>query len=369
MVVLTRKDVNKRNLWRYLVYGWLPIPKSIIPPNRPYYLWSDLDIVPYDSAHDYNGKLMDEIRKAVRRSLEGWEPIDRIGIWVSGGIDSSVLLRLTSEIVGPEKVRAYSLSFGERDECEYAKRIADWCDVKLVIEEMTPRDGIDLTEEAVLCTRAPTDSTVVLYISKLCERDGTKKVFSGLGLDELMGGYPAHVRASEEEFLKIETETFWTCQSYYVWSQLCQSRNHVEVRFPYLDSQLIAFCRGLPRSQKCVGQETKVRVRKELHGKALIPEENIEAGRIVGTKGGFIPILDDWYKRGYDDWCNENIPPKAVSFIDRLITRFILRLGRSLEGRLQRRFRVAALNTFYRLIDEGSFLVGTDDENKDSALR
>jgi len=359
MEVLTRKDVNKKNLWRYLLYGWLPIPHSIIPPKRPYYLWSDLSIISYNSTHDYNGKLLDEIRGAIRRCLEGWEPIDRIGVWISGGVDSSVLLYLTSEIVGSEKVRAYSLTFGKRDEYEYAKRIADWCDVKLVTKEMTPKDSIELTKEAILCTRAPTDSTVVLYISKLCERDGTKKIFSGLGLDELMGGYPSHVRASDKDFFKIETKLFWICQSYYVWLQLSQSKNYVEVRFPYLDSKLIAFCRGLPRSHKCIGQETKVRLREELHAHDLIPEENIESGRIAGTKGGFIPILEDWFKRGYDDWCKENIPPKAFNIVDRLTTKLILRIGRTLEGRLQRRLRVAALNAFYSLLDEGKFVVGT----------
>ena len=364
MEVLTRKDVNKKNLWKYLVYGSLPIPQSIIPPKRPYYLWSDLSVIPYDSARDYNGEFLDEIRGAIRRSLEGWEPIDRIGVWVSGGVDSSVLLRLASEIVGSEKVRAYCLIFGERDESEYAKGIADWCDVKLVTKEMTPSDSIDLTEEAVQYMRAPVDSTVVLFISKLCKHDGTKKVFSALGLDELMGGYPSHVRASQKDFFNVGTELFWRCQSNYVCLQLSQSKNYVEVRFPFLDSELIAFCRGLPRSHKCVGQETKVRLREELHSQALIPEENIEAGRIVGTKAGFIPIWEDWFRRGYSVWCNENIPPKAFNFVDRLITKFILRMGRSLEGRLQRRLRVATLNTFYSLLDEGKFVLRNDDEQE-----
>lgn len=355
--VLTRKDVNKKNLFRYLLYGWLPIPQVIIPPKRPYYLWSSLDITPYDSTSDYNGKLLDQIREAIQLSLKRWEPVDRIGIWVSGGIDSSVLLYLTSEIVGPEKVRAYSLTFGERDESEYAKRIADWCNVKLVIKEMTPEDSIKLTREAVLLTRAPIDSTQVLFISKLCAHDGTSKVFSALGLDELLGGYLQHVRPSDKDFHKVETDLIWRCQSYYVWLQLSQSKKYVEVRFPYLDSDLIAFCRGLPRTHKCVNMETKVRVRKELSEQALIPEENIEAGRIAGTKGGFIPILEDWFNRGYGKWCDENIPPKEFNLFDRLLTKVVLRTGSTLEGRLQRKLRIATLNTFYDLLNKGSFIL------------
>lgn len=354
---LTRRNVRSMNLWRYLAYGWIPIPQSIIPPNRPFYLWDRLDMTPYDAAHDYEGKLLDEIRGAIRRNLQGWEPIDRIGIWVSGGIDSSVLLYLTSEIVGSEKVRAYSLIFGERDESEYAKRIADWCDVKLVTKTMNPEDSIGLTDEAVQSMRSPIDTSVVLFISKLCEQDGTRHVFSALGLDELAGGYPPHVRASDADFFRVETSLLWTCQSNYVWVQLVESTGHVKVRFPHLDAQLIAFCRGLPREQKCKGLETKTRVREELRSKELIPKENIEAGRMVGTKAGFIPILKDWFERGYDDWCNENVPPKGSGIMNGLVARFLLTRGRTLEGRLQRRLRVATLNSFYRQLDEGKFSV------------
>lgn len=360
IVVLTRKDVNKINLFRYLLYGWLPIPESIIPPKRQYYLWSKLDITPYDPSSDYNGKLLDQIRMAIRVTLKGWEPIDRIGVWLSGGIDSSVLLYLTSEIVGPEKVRAYCITFGERDESEYAERIADWCNVKLIKKEMTPEDSIKLTREAVLLSRAPVDSTTVLFISKLCAHDGTTKVLSGLGLDELLGGYPQHVRASDKDFHKVETDLIWRCQSYYVWLQLTQSKNYVEVRFPYLEPNLIAFCRGLPRSHKCMGLETKIRLREELRRRSLIPRENIEVGRIAGTKGGFIPILEDWFDRGYDEWCNENIPPKGLNSLERQLVKFILKAGRSLEGKLQRKLRVAALNIFYELLDEGRFILEGD---------
>jgi len=355
MEVITRKNVNKRNLWRYLIYGWLPIPDSIIPPKRPYYLWDELTVHPYNQVKDYTGRLLDEIREATRRCLEGWDPLDRLGIWLSGGIDSSVLLYMTSNLVGPEKVRAYSLSFGERDETELAKKIADWCDVRLIIDEMGPEDNMELTEEVVQHSRAPIETAAVLHISKLCKRDGTKKVFSALGLDELMAGYPAHVNTTDSKFFNLETELIWKCQSQYVWLQLAQSQHYVGVRFPFLDRELMGFCRGLPRSQKCQGRVTKLRIRDELHHRSLIPEENIEAGRIVGTKGGFIPILKDWYNRGYREWCDENILPRSFNIGERTLMRIYLGKGRTLEGKIQRKMRLSTMNAFNRLLDDGKF--------------
>jgi hypothetical protein len=170
-----------------------------------------------------------------------------------------------------------------------------------------------------------------------------------------MAGYPAHVNVEESFFSSLETKLIWKCQSQYVWMQHVQSRDQVEVRYPYLDPELIAFCRGLPKSQKCQGKETKLRIRDELHYQSLIPEENIEAGRIVGTKGGFIPILTDWYERGYSEWCDENVPPESFNIVERQLMRFYLSRGRTLEGKIQRRMRLSTLNAFYRLIDEGRF--------------
>jgi asparagine synthetase B (glutamine-hydrolysing) len=265
------------------------------------------------------------------------------------------MLKAVSDVLGSEKVRAYCLDFGSRKESPEAKRIADWCNVKLVTKEMTPQDNIALTEEAVLRMRAPVDLSPVLFLSKLCKEDGTTKVISALGLDEIQGGYVPHVDSSSSDFPRIETDLLWRAQSYYVWLQMKQSEGCVEVKFPYLDAELIAFCRGLPRDQKCAGRETKVRIRKELRARKFIPAENIEAGRIAGTKAGFIPILKDWFDRGLADWTAANIPPQEVSLADRLVFRYLLIRGRTLEGKLQRRLRVATINAFNKLFDEGRF--------------
>ncbi len=264
---VSRSDLNEENLLIFIRDGWLPIPKSIIPPERKNFLWNTLELQPYDSSGDYRGRLLDNLRSAIHCTIREWgdiDSIDRVGVWLSGGVDSSTLLYLTCEMLGSEKVRAYSVDFGDQNEVERAKLIADRCDVRLLIKEMTVDDNIQLTEEAVLNQRGPTDTTHVLFTSKLCSRDNTRKVLSALGLDEIQGGYPAHVNASDEEFFEVETNLLWKCQSSYARAQRVQSKRYVEIKFPFLRRELIAWCRGLPRTHKCTDRETKVRLRKEL---------------------------------------------------------------------------------------------------------
>ena len=349
---VSRSDVNEENLLTVIRDGWLPIPKTTIPPERKNFLWDTLEVEPYDSSRDYNGKLLDNLRSATHHTIHEWgdiDSIDRVGVWLSGGVDSSTLLYLTCKMLGPARVRAYSVNFGDQAEVERAKSTADWCDVKLLIEEMTAEDSIQLTEDAVLSRRSPVDTTHVDFASKLCSGNGTRKVLSALGLDELQGGYPAHVNAGDEEFFEVETNPLWKCQSSYAWFQRVQSKRYVEVKFPFLRGELIGWCRGLPRTHKCIGRETKVRLRKELKAYSSIPEENIEAGRTVGTKGGFCPILERWFEDRLEEWCEKNIPPNGLTSQARF------KIDGMTERHLWRKWRAGTINTFLRLLDEGKF--------------
>jgi hypothetical protein len=215
---------------------------------------------------------------------------------------------------------------------------------------MTGEDSIRLTKESVLLQRGPVDITHVLFAAKLCAHDGTQHVVSALGLDELQGGYPEHVNATYHTFPSVETQLLWKCQSSYAWFQKVQSDKYISVKFPFLQHALIAWCRGLPRHQKCRGTETKIRLRTELHHAAWIPPENIEAGRQVGTKGGFCPNLEQWFSDGFAKWAHQNLPPQGLS---PPITRTICDL---LKDYLWRTWRAATINTFLHMIDAEQFI-------------
>jgi asparagine synthetase B (glutamine-hydrolysing) len=352
--ILSRRDINEAHLLHYIRDGWLPIPHTIIPPNREYFLWNHLETQPYAAHSDYRGQLLDRLKTAVSETLAEWKPLrsmDRVGVWLSGGVDSSTLLHLTTEILGPERVRAYSIDFGDRQEVQRAQLIADHCHVKLILKNMTGEDSIHLTKESILLQRSPVDITHVLFAAKLCTHDGTQYVLSALGLDELQGGYPEHVNASNHTFSSVETQLLWKCQSSYAWFQKVQSEQYVSVKFPFLQPMLIAWCCGLPRHQKCKGSETKVRLRKELHDAAWIPRENIEAGRQVGTKGGFCSNLESWFNDGFAKWAQDNLPPHGLS---PLTTRKICNL---LKDYLWRTWRAATINTFIHLLDNEQFTI------------
>lgn len=313
---------------------------------------------------------MENLRLAIQRTISEWVDVSRIhrvDVWLSGGVDSSTLLFSTCEALGSEKVRAYSVDFGGQNEVERAKLVADWCDVRLLMEEMTAKDSIQLTEEAILNQRGPVDTTHVIFASKLCSQDEAREVLSALGLDELQGGYPAHVNAGDEEFFEAEANLLWKCQSSYAWVQRIQSRQYVEVKFPFLRRELIAWCRVLPRTHKCMGRETKVRLREELGAESLIPKKIIEAGKIAGTKAGFCPIPERWFQDGLEEWCEENLPLNCLTYRTRS------RIDDVKKGYLRRKWPAASINIFLSLLDEGKLnYIGSDsckDHKHDRSTR
>ena len=286
----------------------LDLPLRLIPVIPTIFLWETLP-APRRFTSEFTRYLNDPylltLRQAFERSLAG---VEKAGIWLSGGIDSSAALLLASWILGPENVSAIHLDFGYRpDETERAHLVAEHLDVRLVVEEMTLDDHLRLLDAAVRNQRSPSDfSTQSLMAAHIAEREGLNTVLSGLGVDEIMGGYPEHVEASPGMFAEVEDRLLWRCQSFYAWVQKVQGAGAgVDVRFPFLDRDLIAVSRFLPRDAKVEGRETKILLRRALSGD--LPEEIVEAGRIAGTKGGFTPSIAGWWREGLGEHVREQI--------------------------------------------------------------
>lgn len=341
-------EVNEEALLKAIQVGWLPIPESVVPPERVPFLWSEVPNGVESDKNDFYEELNDAVEKSLTLDR------DKIGIWFSGGIDSSTLLRILVDQIGSERIVAFRVNFGYRDdEVEASRLLSDDLGVKLITSDMEMRDHIELLEETIRNNRMPTAfNTQVTFAQNLCVDNDIKIVYSALGLDEIQAGYPGHVNASNDAFPGIEKEYLWRCQSHYAWNQkyLCPK---LDIRFPFLDVKLIEYSRGLSRDAKCRGQETKVLLREVM--KDRLPKLIVEAGRIAGTKGGFVPPRITWWKEGLRDWASEEIKkaPKKISSLA-LGPWYALKnaFGR---GNIWIQLRVASVPTLMRLAENDDF--------------
>lgn len=169
--------------------SWLRIREGRIEAPTVYWSLEDELARPGSpSADDAAEFLRNALLDSVRHHMVADVPV---GAFLSGGVDSSALVGLMSEVL-PAPVRSVTLSLDvpELDESRLARVAADLYrtdhhDVPIRIEAL--RDRIP---DAVRALDQPSiDGVNTFFVSEAAARTGLKVAVSGVGGDELFGGY------------------------------------------------------------------------------------------------------------------------------------------------------------------------------------
>ena len=134
------------------------------------------------------------IENAVTKQVMSDVPV---GVFVSGGLDSSILATLASSAIGVDKVHTFSAQFAEAsyDESGDAAALALKMRTKHVpvrTDEETLRDALQNVTERVA---EPLADPAILptFLLARTAREHVKVILSGEGADELFGGYPTYL--------------------------------------------------------------------------------------------------------------------------------------------------------------------------------
>lgn len=135
------------------------------------------------------------LRESIHRHLVSDVPV---GIFLSGGIDSTAVLALAREALGQDAdLRTFSIGFAdpEFDESGLARRTATHFGTQHTEWRMTAAEGTEEIAGFLAAMDQPTlDGFNTWCVSKLARRAGVKVVLSGLGGDELFAGYNSFAR-------------------------------------------------------------------------------------------------------------------------------------------------------------------------------
>jgi asparagine synthase (glutamine-hydrolysing) len=202
------KRVSKTGLVDYLRYQTVHAPGTIIDdvmmlPAGHSMLVNDEDGVvirkywtptqatrkSYDSEAMVHAAVREQLTKSVEMQLVADVPF---GAFLSGGIDSSLLVGLMSK-VREQKVDTFSVVFKEAEfsEREYSRLIAKKFNTQHHEIELGVNDFKELIPAALHYMDHPSgDGPNTFVVSKKTREAGVKMALSGLGGDELFGGYP-----------------------------------------------------------------------------------------------------------------------------------------------------------------------------------
>ncbi len=134
-------------------------------------------------------ELRENFISAVHRHLISDAPL---GLFLSGGIDSSSVVAAATRR-SDTRIKTLNVTFPEQpdeSEEEYAGKMADWAGTEHIQIPVTGRQMLQMLPEALDAMDQPTGDAINTYlISQATSQTGLKAVLSGVGGDELFGGY------------------------------------------------------------------------------------------------------------------------------------------------------------------------------------
>ena len=210
------RDIDPASVADYLAWFAVPAPRTIyrgvmsLRPGeclrfhrgkldvRP--AWSFGSIAraeaPCASRREFVHGLRERLDDAIRAHMIADVPV---GAFLSGGLDSAVVVGLMSRAAG-SPLKTFSIAFEEERFSEAADAQASARHLGTVHHTRIltgPEVARDVDSFVSACDQPTGDGVNTFYVSQTAREGGVKVALSGLGGDELLGGYPSfrHVPA------------------------------------------------------------------------------------------------------------------------------------------------------------------------------
>jgi len=199
-------------LQKYFAYGYIPAPYSIyediykLPAGHSLiyqidtneiklkkywdFVLEPFDHLPKNPELEWGEQLRDLLDQAVQRRLMSDVPL---GVFLSGGVDSSAIAALMSQHLGGKEVHTFSIRFTEPDfdESRYAARVANFLGTQHHVETLSLEKSQKLLPTIISNLDEPMGDSSLLPTYLLCRfaRQQVTVALGGDGGDELFAGY------------------------------------------------------------------------------------------------------------------------------------------------------------------------------------
>ena len=206
------RRLNRTALALYHALGYVPAPHTMfdgihkLPPAslliadtnrteiRPYWSAASAASQPAKLSKGSTAELRDTLLRAVTRELMSDVPL---GIFTSGGLDSSLLVAAAARVIPGERIHTYAVRFTEPgyDESHYAEAVTH--EIASVHHVVTANDeslgrALDMVAQSLAEPLGDPAMLPTVLLAQEARKD-VKVILSGEGADELFGGYPTYL--------------------------------------------------------------------------------------------------------------------------------------------------------------------------------
>src|SRR2546427_1208614 len=206
------RRLNRKALSLYHALGYVPAPHTMfdgihkLPPAslliadrerteiRSYWSAAEAASRPASLSFKNTAELRETLLRAVKRELMSDVPL---GVFTSGGLDSSLLVAAAARAIPGERIHTYAIRFTERgyDESPDAEAVTHQI---ASVHHVVIADDESLGRALEVVSRSlaePLGDPAVLptWLLAQAARENVKVILSGEGADELFGGYPTYL--------------------------------------------------------------------------------------------------------------------------------------------------------------------------------
>ncbi len=211
------------------------------------------------------------VEKALVSAVQKSIPDEKFGILLSGGVDSCLLAFICKK--AKADFICYTVGLDNSPDLPWAMSFAKRFRIPIKVQTFSLDEVHDLFKEAkkslehvdILSIGV---GSVILAAMKMAKKDKIKKVFSGLGSEEIFAGYHRHAKVTDvhaECWLRLKT----------MWKRDMRRDDAIarslgmEIVAPYLDDGLIKEGMGIPPKRKISDEEKKIILREIAEGLGL----------------------------------------------------------------------------------------------------
>lgn len=210
-------NMSLEGLYGYLTTGSVPEPYTLIADiyclsAGNWLYWQNVNItkkqywqINFTPEKISPPEAREIVRKALLDSIQHHFISDvPVGIFLSGGIDSTTILALATQ-TQKSQLSTYSITFAESEfnEGELAQKIANHFGAKHTEYQVTSSFAKTILPDFLAAIDQPSiDGFNTFCVSKVAHDHGMKVVLSGLGGDEIFGGY--------QSFQKVPQMVEWS---------------------------------------------------------------------------------------------------------------------------------------------------------------
>jgi len=306
---------NKKALWRIGLSNVMPLRASMLAVfnqngiriKKAFLLSkSGIEIKDLEQAVNYyHEAICSSVRKRVT-------DVDKVGVLLSGGVDSCLIAKLVSDIASFNGIRvtAYTAGFADSPDMVLVKRFAKKMGLDYRVKVLSIDDVqryipkvINAVEERDFIQ---IEAGIAIYAAlDMASQDGIKVIFSGQGADELWGGYSWYPdvlgkdgrqelsRRMWDDFTMADVETLDR-------ENKIAKAHEVEMMFPYLDSEVVKLAMSVAPELKVTSKNDRIgkHPHRQLAKKIGVPSKYADRNKEAAQHGsGIHNILDTIAKR------------------------------------------------------------------------